>query len=319
MTNIKCPQCGTINDDAAGQFCKQCGSSLHPPFGVATTLPSGYHPSSARRKRNLMIATVVAVAVLVVVVAIAVSLTIDSDNGSSFSGTYMEVSKVAPFTSFKSFVQPDEGNRFVVVYMNFTNEYSSDIDLNPFYFSLICANSMAYTHSWEIEYVMSDTAPAESTTPVVIYFEIPISTSPSTVQYDGVYSMYDCSAETTSAWTNTPILGPTSAHLSDISYSVVTDYDPYFPPAEGNRYINITVRITNLLTTTLDLNPFYFELSTSQGLVHEYSAWVDTPSLPEGLQSGSSTIVSIGFEIGLYEEPTLLTFDDNNYFTTISF
>lgn len=266
----------------------------------------------------MMIGIVIIVAIIIIGAVIA-SLVNNGNGGTPFSGTRLVVSKAAPYTSYESFGQPADGNKFVVVYMNFTNEYSSKVDLNPFYFSLLCSDNNLYTYSWKLDYVMSDFVPADSTAAIVLYFEIPVAVTPTRIVFDGVYSMYDCSSEIADHWTTTPVLGATAARLSNVSYSVVTNYNPYFPPDPGNCYIAVTVTITNLLTTNLDLNPYYFELSTSYGLVHDYSIWVDTPTLPDGIQPGTTITVTIGFEIGLSEEPTQLRFDNSSYFTTISF
>ena len=326
MTNDPCPKCGTHNQPGSS-FCEKCGSPLLDQSSGEIPSPTPYKiygaplptPPRKNKNKNLIIGVALVIVLVVVIGAIAaVVLNGNSDDGGSiFGDTSMTVSKVRPYTSFSSLWQPEDGKQYVIVYLNYTNGYSSDVNLNPYYFNLIGSDGLSYSYTWGVDNNMSDYALSGTTSPVVIAFEIPSTVTPASIEFAGVYTMHSCSVSLTSAWSTTPILGPTDAALNSVSYSETISGYPYITPEIGNRFINVTVTITNLKSSELSLAGFDFTLYTSDGLTHNPTYLPDMPDVPSGLQAGVSATIYLGFEISEAAEPTMLEFDDWSYFTTI--
>jgi hypothetical protein len=242
--------------------------------------------------------------------ALTVTYTAPSTNNDKVT---MVPSSVRPWIS-NTILQPETGNQFVLVYLNVTNGLADYVSLNPYYFELTCANSLSYSYSWSVDYSMADAIAPGGTAPVSIGFEIPNNTIPSTIAfYDYVHSS---SCSLTSVWDTTPILPPVYVTLGTPTYAVT--YDDLWTPDAGNRFILVTVSMTNTGDSSLVLNPFYFSLSTSDGLDHDYTYMVDY-DVPDGLQAGATYTIKLGFEISQTANPVSLRFDDYENHVTVTF
>ncbi len=336
MTNVICPRCGEVNDAAQGQFCRRCGSPLNSSYVDSQRTPIYIpHKSSYKIKTGEVVFAVLAIIVTIVVLFAIFAYPslfsgdgddggdggIDDNGGSTLSTTYLTVSDAAPYESYQSYTQPDEGNRYVAIYMNFTNQASSNVGLNPFYFSITCSNNNVYSHCWKLDNLMSDTALPSTTTAIRIYFEIPESVTPLSINFEGLNPRYDCSSSLTNVWTNSPIHGPRAVSLQSLSYSHFTDYSDIGAPELGNKYILVTVTVTNLMTTAVSINQYNFKVITVNGLIHypTYRVNSGTSEWPDGLQPGASITLSVGFEIRENDSPAQFKFESNGYFTTMDF
>jgi len=92
----------------------------------------------------------------------------------------------------------------------------------------------------------------------------------------------------------------------------ITDADSgyiTFQPDEGNKFVNVTVKLTNLMGKLLDTEVYHYKLATADGQVHNPTYKV-TPSITDGLQPGAQATLVIPFEISLDTTPTQLLYND---------
>jgi hypothetical protein len=318
-----CPKCGTVNDDANG-FCINCAMPLNaqPPAGgqqpnpaphlIYATPPAAPQRKSSRNKL-IVIAVIAVVAVLIIagIAAVAVIGTKSGNNGSIFGKVSMTASSARPYTSLESMNQPTSGNQFVMIYLNVTNGMSSDISLNPYYFKLKGSDGLSYTYAVLTDYSMATTIAAGSTAPVMIGFQMPLTVTPSSIDFSDILATHTCSSSLTSVWSTTPIVQAAQVTLTGLSYTSATSGNPYITPSAANRYINVTVTVTNLKTTSLTLSSSIFTISTSDGLTADGKYLPSFPTMPTGLQGGASVTVHIAFEISTSATPVSLEY---NYF-----
>jgi hypothetical protein len=278
----------------------------------------------AKKKKTLMIVAVVVI-LLVVIAAIAAAVVMSSasnngnNGGSIFGKVSMTASSARPYVTNDALWQPANGMRYVMVSLNISNGLISEIPLNPIYFKLTGSDGISYTYSWLIDYNMASAVAAGGKEPVTIYFLVPVGVTASSIDYSDLFSTHTCSASLTSVWSSTAITEPAKVLLTGLSYQVTASGNPYITPDAGNRFINVTVKVTNLETTTLTLSSYYFEVNTADGLVHSSTYLPNTPAVPSGLQAGASLVLNVAFEISQTSEPTILTFNNADTIATASF
>jgi len=110
-----------------------------------------------------------------------------------------------------------------------------------------------------------------------------------------------------SSMSNTGTATKSSVKLSTFTYSEFAQDNPYMQPDAGNRFVQCSFTITNTGAGSVSLNPNYFQLTTDDGQIHDYSWWVDY-SMPEGLSAGASAAIVLGFEIASSATPKTIAF-----------
>jgi len=83
--------------------------------------------------------------------------------------------------------------------------------------------------------------------------------------------------------------------------------DPLFSPSAGNRFVQLTVTMTNNERSTITLSPFEFHILAGDGSSYDYAMLIDN-TVPSGLAAGSTATFSITFEVPTDKTPTKLTY-----------
>ncbi len=318
---MNCPRCGLPTRDGA-TFCANCGASLNmvqpiaPPYQPVDMMP----PMAAKKSNKLLIVAVIAV-VAIVIIAAAVVMT--NGNKASPNGTNggssnndvnaatntqltLAVSSIKGYHSQTAYLQPKAGNMMVMVYANLTNNGAMSMYVSPVYMDLVCSDGITYSWSYTGDHSASDYLKHGNTMSIYCPFEIPKGVTPTTLKYDD-------NVDSISVTISSGIMDLTMPQYATITGVSVSDASPsseYSTPDAGNKFVKVTLTLTNMLSSKLTLSPYYFTMETADGQTHDLSYEVDY-TVPDGLQGGASSTVTIGYEISQSTTPTKLFFDDN--------
>ncbi len=310
---MKCPKCG-LPVEPGTAFCTNCGQALKVP--EQSPQPTSPAPNAsvkpAKGGRNMLpIIAVIAVVAVVVIAAIALAL---GGGGSKAGGDgitnsnshlTMTVNSAKGFLSTEPYAQADEGNILVMVYANLTNRDSTPKWISPFYLKLTCSDDIDYETSMLIDTFDSTELSRNEKMDMYAAFEIPEGVTPKALTYDdGTNSI---TVDLPSGFADLTL--PVYVNVEIVS---ITDADSgyiTFQPDEGNKFVNVTVKLTNLMGKLLDTEVYHYKLATADGQVHNPTYKV-TPSITDGLQPGAQATLVIPFEISLDTTPTQLLYND---------
>ncbi len=221
------------------------------------------------------------------------------------------VDSVSDWTKGQYDSNPAPGNKYILLSMSIENKMNEDLKLNPNYFELDTSEGQVHTYSWTVDYTMPEGVQPRSTINTTLGFEVGITATPTRLHFDN-YNL-----ETVTLLPGVPADTPHPSGVNGLpavvmNVSEVTDwakgqYDP--SPDPGNKYILLTIAIQNNLGETLNLNPNYFKLDTSDGQVHTYS-WTVDYNMPQGVHAGSNITATLGFEVSTAASLTALHFDN---------
>jgi hypothetical protein len=146
---------------------------------------------------------------------------------------------------------------------------------------------------------------------------MPISVTPSTMTFTN--GLFDKPSVTlTGVWSSTPVQQPSQIALKGISYSAANSGNIYYVPDSGDRFINMTVTVTNARNASVTLNPFSFTIDGSDGSTYSKYVMLDD-NVPDGLQAGASATVTIGYMIPTGTVPQALEYKDGTNWVKIDF
>ena len=323
-----CPKCGTANDNA-NAFCINCAQPLNAPLAATYQQPvyqqpvyqQPQAPQQKSRKKLIMIAVVVVIAI-VVIAAIAVAAmsgakTNGDSNGSIFGSVTITPTSSRPYYMVNPYLQPASGDKVVVLTFTVNNGKSATIYTNPFYYQLTGSDGLVYSLSYLGNYSAPTDILGGKSAVVSVSFEIPNSVTPASLAYDDGLGD-SCKANFASVWSSNIIMPPDYLHLSAASYAATSSGSVYITPSAGDKFISVTVTITNKDTVTHTLSEFDFTLSTSDGLTHDVTYLISN-DLPTGLQAGSSVTVHMPFEISSSSTPTTMEYNDMSSLSTVTF
>jgi hypothetical protein len=306
---MNCSKCGLPTGPNVA-FCTNCGQAVvstdqTPPAQNAPPKPS------KNSKKTIMIVAVIAVVAVVAIAAIALALggggSKAGDEGitASNSNLSLTVNSAKGFLSTEPYAQADDGNILVMVYANLTNKDSTSKWITSFYLKLTGSDNIDYEASMLVD--SSDSTELSRNEKMDMYaaFEIPEGVTPKALTYDD---------GTDSITVNLPsgFVDLTLPVYVNVEIVSITDADSgyvTFQPEEGNKFVNVTVKLTNLMGTVLDTEVYHYKLATADGQVHNPTYWV-TPIITDGLQPGAQATLVIPFEISLDTTPTQLLYDD---------
>jgi hypothetical protein len=325
-TTKYCPSCGTqVNPEAT--FCANCGTPMNqaplPPSGPVQPAPPPVYaapPPKGASKKWLIIA-VVAVVAIVIIAAVALALSGgssgDTNNNNNSNGSNsnsqlaMTISGVNGYRSDNMFMQPDEGNYFVIAYANLTNKGASTMYVSPISVTMIGSDGKSYEYTWMVDSFDSGNLSPDHTAPIWCGFELPKGVTPATLKYDD-------DIDNISVNIPSSLMNLTVQEFMKITLVSVTDpATGSFPADPGNKYVTVTIEVTNLRSVELTLNPLYFTLMTTDGLTHDPS-YAISPTVPDGLQGGAKATMSVSFEVASGTSPNALVFDDGVSVITIN-
>jgi len=246
------------------------------------------------------------------------TVTYSSGNGNNYGGSVtLEPSSARPLASTSLFT-PDAGNWFIRVDLTITNGAGSEISLSPYDFELVGSDGLTYSYSWKTDNSMADGVSPGLTAPITIGFEVPNGVTAVTLKYSPLQDEYASSCSLSGVWVNDVVYPTHVVTLGTPSYQVVSSSNSYVYPDDGNKFVQVSVKVTNVGTVTLSLNPYYFKLSTLDGLEHDYT-WRLDYDIPDGLQVGASYTINICYEISETSTPTSLKFDNYSDVVVVNF
>jgi hypothetical protein len=310
---MNCPKCG-LPVEPGTAFCTNCGQAINvqeqspPPTSPAPAASA----KPARSGRNMLpIIAVIAVVAVVAIAAIALALggggSKAGDDGITNSNSHlsMTVNSANGYLSTEPYAQADEGNLLVMIYANLTNRDSTSKWISPFYLKLTCSDDIAYETSMMVDTFDSTQLSKNEKMDMYAAFEIPEGVTPKALTYDdGTNSI---TVDLPSGFADLTL--PVYVNLEVVS---ITDADSgyiSFQPEEGNKFVNVTVKLTNLMGKLLDTEIYHFKLATADGQVHNPTIWVN-PIIPDGLQPGAQATMVIPFEISVDTTPTQLQYNN---------
>jgi hypothetical protein len=318
-----CPRCGTENGDAS-KFCHNCALPLKTAEPV-------YKPPPVYQRRALDGGDKIIIIAIVIIALLGIAALAGSfgsfmsqykaDNNSSTntsSGSVaLDASSVRPYLSGNLYMQPTDGDQFVMVNLNLTNHLSSSTDLNPFYFTMTGSDGLVYDHTWKVSDSMASQVTSGSTAPISICFEIPAGVTPSTLTFTN--GLFDRPSITlTGVWSSVPVQQPSQIVLKGASYSAANSGNIYYMPDPGDQFINITVTVTNARNSSVTLNPYSFTIDGSDGSTYSKYVLLDD-TVPDGLQAGASAKITIGYMIPTGTFPRSLEYQDGTNWVKVNF
>lgn len=233
------------------------------------------------------------------------------DNTAANSKLAMSVSNIKAHHPTESIRQAADGNILIYVYGNITNKGIWSMFVSSLDFSLIGSDGIAYTYTVKLDSFTSASLAKGKSMAYYCGFEIPSGVTPKTIKFENGDSSISVNVKDSII----DLTYPQYVEISGISYETVESGNPYLVPDPGNRFVQVSMTLQSKMPKSLDLNPLYFTLETSDGLSHDYS-YAITPVIPDGIQPGASTIIKVTFEISESAEPTKLIYDDHvNYLT----
>ena len=316
---VICPRCGT-QISSPTSFCPNCGIQLAAQVQQPRQyVPPTPQPQLPAKKSNATTYAVIAIVAIVIVAMIAVVAlygtgfggnTSDNNDGESNNDIVntdrpvgMVISSVRGYASTNSFSQPNEGNIFMKIAFNITNNAGTEINLNPNYFSILGSDGATYQYSWYVDYTMPDGLANKATTAIVLGFEIPKGMSPASLKFDDYYREKSVSVPSSAI----DLTVPEIVHIEVVSMNYSSG-EGYYHPDDGNKYVVFEVKFTNKMDITIDRYRLYFDLLTSDGISHEleYGFYY---GLPDGIQAGATVNYTFSFEIAESSSPTKLIYD----------
>lgn len=327
---MNCPRCGTPTNPGVA-FCPNCGLALNAPVQPVQQIPPAqYAPPMAAKKKSDKTLLIVAVIVIIVIVVIAAAAAAmggsntstnnsNNNNNSNNSNTAtntqltMTVSNIKGYHPQTQYVQADDGNILVMVYANLTNNGAMTMYVSPIYLDLTCSDGNKYSWSYKGDYSTSDYLAHGRTMALYCAFEIPEGVTPTVLKYDD--STDSIGVAISSSIVDLKI--HQYATITSVSVSDASSGNIYITPDAGNKYVNVTLTLTNQMSSKLTLSPYYFTLETADGQTHDFTYDVNYV-VPDGLQSGASSTIIVAFEISQSTTTTKLVYDDNINKLTVS-
>ena len=292
-----CPKCGRTNIENAS-FCSVCGNPIGGSFPAAGELKK----PSTNSNSGLIIAVVVIIVVFIVVIglaAFAAMRAVDEVVNQEATMSVVDATEI-----IHPFWTPPSGHTFIQLELKMTNNKTSSKTLEPYYFEVVTNDGSSFDYTSRIAHTVPDSLSPGSTATFSITFAVPIGETPAKVTYQGFLEKK----------IEAPIdhVNPGTVMIT-IAVTGASEVGGDFPPDDGKKYVLIEFEMTNNYNVTISLNPYDFELETGNGTIYEYSWWIDY-EIPDGLATGATAPMYLGFEIPDSAMPEKLLYSESNLF-----
>jgi hypothetical protein len=251
--------------------------------------------SQKKRSRSRLVTAVVYIVIVLMILSIPAYITLNTVVNVTTIDVTLSVDNAWEVAD--PFHAPADGNRFVRVSANVTNNGKTMITLVPFEFHVLTHDGTACDYSKLYEDTVPETLDAGEKAAVCMCFEVPLGKAPAKLSYQTLFTSSFAEAVIGTIYPTQVMMGMTVANVTDVS-------SPGQPEA---RLFEIGFNMTNGYDEAIALDLDMFRLMTTGGKVLDIDA-VRGEALSE-LPAKTTGSYSIVYEVPAGEDPETLTFE----------